>query len=188
MRAGRLVILSLLIGTPTILSAQTATDSMPKRGTWAADAFIAGGSSGANLLRFQSPRLAFLLGTEFNYAHTSDSEEDNWPFEGTSYVTTARLGVRSYRMSSSDHLRPIVGGGLSTMFGKSTGSYQTWTTGAYVEAGAIYFLTPHFSVGATGEVHANYGKTEQPNSTETRRQTTTSLSASLIRVLLSVYF
>ena len=188
MRARHLVIISLLIGGPTIASAQqVAADSMPDAGTWGAEINVGSGATGANLIRFQSRKLALVLGADFSVDHTK--VEQNVPLVGTLTSKTtqtavgARLGVRTYRESGSEKLRPLFGFGVRSGYGKS-GAYTNWTAGAYGELGATYFLTPHVSLGGSGELQANYGKLKQPNGTGT----ITRIDGSLMRVVLGVYF
>jgi len=192
MRALRLAVLSSLLAAPTIASAQQASsDSLPHSGTWGAEVFLGSGASGANLLRFQSSRMALLLGADFNVTHV-ENDDDNPATAvaaGTQSTFAARLGMRTYRQSSSERLRPIVGFGARTSYAKGPTSFRSWTAGGYAELGATYFLTPHFSLGGTGELQASYGKRKQQiGLNTTAEQTTTNFSGSLIRVLVSVYF
>jgi hypothetical protein len=109
--------------------------------------------------------------------------------EGTQSTFAARLGLRTYRQSSTERLRPIVGFGARTSYAKGPSSFRSWTAGGYAELGATYFLTPHFSLGGSGELQASYGKRKQQAGLNTTiEQTTTAFGGSLMRVLVSVYF
>jgi hypothetical protein len=84
----------------------------------------------------------------------------------------------------------VLGGGVRGGYDKSPSNSHNWTAGIYGELGAVYFIVPHVSLGAVGEVHANYVKSTQDGGVafgdlETTR---TQFGASLVRVLLSVYF
>lgn len=191
MRALPLVVLSSLLAAPAIASAQrTSSDSLPHAGTWGAEVFLNSGGSGANLLRFQSSRMALVLGADFNVSHIENDDDSQSGFaEGTTSNVGARLGLRTYRESSSERLRPIVGFGARTAFGKGPQSFSAWSAGAYAELGATYFLTPHFSMGGTGELQASYGKRKQQIGPNTDiEQSTTTFGGSLMRLLVSVYF
>ena len=192
MRALRLAIVASLFAAPAIASAQQpSSDSLPHSGTWGAEAFLSSGNSGANLLRFQSNRTALLLGAEFNVTHieNDDDSQATSAATGTQSTFAARLGLRTYRQSSAERLRPIVGFGARTTYSKGPSSFRAWSAGGYAELGATYFLTPHFSLGGTGELQASYGKREQQIGLNTTiDQTTTTFGGSLMRVLVSVYF
>jgi hypothetical protein len=188
----RLAILASLLAAPAIASAQrTSSDSLPHSGTWGAEVFLSSGNSGANLLRFQSNRMALLLGAEFNVTHieNDDDSQATSAAAGTQSGFAARLGLRTYRQSSSERLRPIVGFGARSTYSKGPSSFRSWSAGGYAELGATYFLTPHFSLGGTGELQASYGKRKQQIGLNTTiDQTTTVFNGSLMRVVVSVYF
>jgi hypothetical protein len=191
MFARRLAVVFSLLVTPALALAQaTAADSMPAAGSWAAEVTLGPGVSGANLLRFQSRRLALVLGGEFSVIHIDDDGNTSsfvLP-PGTQTNVGARLGIRTYRESSSERLRPIVGVGARTEYSKGPSSERSWEAGGYAELGATYFLTPHFSLGGTGELQASLGKRKQTIASQTIDRTTTTFGGSLIRVLMSVYF
>ena len=191
----RLAIALALFVTPAILHAQQASpDSMPHAGTWGAEVFLGNSGSGASILRFQSPKIALLFGADFSYSHTSDDDGSSGYFGGTGTFVAARLGLRNYRGSTADRLRPVVGVGVRTSYSKGTSDLQLWGAGAYGELGAMYFLTPHVSVGGTGEVQAGYQQRKQTITSfpdaqrQTIKQNTTTVTASLMRVMLAVYF
>jgi hypothetical protein len=191
MLARRLAVVFSSLVTPALALAQsTSTDSMPGAGSWAAEVALGPGVSGANLLRFQSRRVALLLGGEFRVIHV-DNDDNTSSFilsSGTQTNFGARLGIRTYRESSSERLRPIVGVGARTEYSKGPSSARSWEAGGYAELGATYFLTPHFSLGGTGELQASLGKRKQTIGSQTIDQNTTTFGGSLIRVLMSVYF
>jgi hypothetical protein len=182
--------LALLI-TPAIASSQQASaDSMPSSGTWGAEVFIGSGGTGASLLRFMSPSRALLFGADFDVARVDDDSEG--PFNsgsGTQASVAARFGVRSYRESSNERLRPVLGFGARGSYGRGPSEIRSWSTGVYGELGAVYFLTPNVSLGGTGEVRASYGKRKQTLSAgPSIEATTTAFGGSLMRVMLAVYF
>jgi hypothetical protein len=98
--------------------------------------------------------------------------------------------VRRYRQSSTERLRPVFGVGARGGYNSGFSTNHAWNLGAYGELGAVYFIAPHVSLGAVGEVQTFYEKQTQDNGgllgkTESTR---TSFGASLLRVLLGVYF
>jgi hypothetical protein len=191
MRTRRLVVAASLLVVPAIgYAQQTPTDSVPRAHSWGAEVFLGSGGTGASILRFQSPRFALLFGADFSMSHIDQTIDG-----GTSTVTQsnlgARFGVRSYRHSSAERLRPVIGFGARASYAKGSPDVRIWTTGVYGELGAMYFLTPHVSLGGTGELQASYGKRKQTTGIAGQievEQTTTVISASLMRVMLAVYF
>lgn len=178
---------------PVIVTAQesSAADSTPRAGQWGGEVVIGSSASGASLLRFQSPRLAWVLGADFNISRREleidgpvDTDETQ-----TFKDVTARFGLRSYRASSNDRLRPIVGGGLRLGLADGPDEVRTTTVGLYGELGAVYFVASHLSLGAAGELTAGYSKRKLDGvGTTTTELTSLDFSGSLVRVMLSVYF
>lgn len=194
MHTRRLAIALSMFITPAIVhSQQAAPDSMPHAGTWGAEVFLGNSGSGASILRFQSSNVALLFGADFSYSHTSD-DDGTIGLSSSGTLVAARLGLRNYRGSTAERLRPVAGVGVRTVYGKGSSDSQTWSAGAYGELGAMYFLMPHISLGGTGEIQASYGKRKQtitsfPNgSSQTLKQNSTTVTASLMRVMLAVYF
>jgi len=186
------VTLSLLL-IPVVASAQApaSSDSTPRAGQWGGEVVIGPSATGASLLRFQSPRLAWILGADFNISRRElevdgpvDSDESQ-----TLMDVAARLGLRSYRESSNDRLRPIVGGGLRLGLADGPNEVSSTSVGVYGELGAVYFVASHLSLGAAGELTAGYSKrTLDGIGTTTTELTSLEFSGSLVRVMLSVYF
>ena len=187
------VTLSLLL-IPTIASAQesASSDSTPRAGQWGGEVVIGPSASGASLLRFQSSRLAWVLGADFNISRR-EVESNGLPI-GTDDPQTitdvnARFGLRSYRESSNAQLRPVVGGGLRLGLGDGPGDVSSTSVGVYGELGAAYFVASHLSLGAVGELTAGYSKRKLDTlGTTTTEVTSLDFSGSLVRVMLSVYF
>jgi hypothetical protein len=190
---GLAIVLTLFI-TPAILhTQQTSPDSMPHAGTWAAEAFVGTSSSGASILRFRSANVALLFGADLSYSHASESDGTFFLASGTTASAAARLGLRNYRGSSTDRLRPVVGFGLRTSYSETSSSIRTWSAGAYGELGAVYLLTHHLSLGGTGELQASYGGQKRTvtfpaGGEQTAKQNIVTVGASLMRVMLAVYF
>ena len=186
----RLAALLALVLTPALAVAQTASDSTPRPGSWGAEVFVRDGGTGASLLRFQSSSRALVLGAEFTFLNV-DTKAANVSVggDGTRSNFGLRLGMRSYRQSSTEQLRPVIGFGARGAYGSGPSDASDWNAGVYGELGAVYFLTPHVSLGGTGEINASYGKRTQTLATGVEiDQSITSFGGSLMRVILSVYF
>lgn len=79
-----------------------------------------------------------------------------------------------------------------------TSNYQRqWTGGGYVEGGATWFFSPHFSLGAVSQFQATTGRQRQSGQSigldgqviQTTQVTNVwSITANLARVLAAVYF
>lgn len=190
MRTRRVVAVLSLLMVPAIgYAQQTPADSAPHGGTWGAEVFIGSGGTGPSILRFQSSRFALLFGADFSITHTEQDDFTGGSFSVTQSNVAARLGVRSYRRSSAERLRPVIGLGARAGYTNSSTGADSHTVGGYGEFGAMYFATPHVSLGATGEVQANYGKRTVIGVTGSETDLgTTVISASLMRAILSVYF
>jgi hypothetical protein len=149
----------------TSAMAQAAADSAPKRGTIGAEVGL--GSYGlegprASLIGFVSPRLAVTGAFGVSRVGLSGG--------GSVNSMSASLGVRRY-LRAGLGVRPVIGVGATFLRGDLPGA-----TGGYAEAGAIYFFTPHVSLGALGEA------------TVRRQSGFTNWSAGVARLVGAVYF
>jgi hypothetical protein len=194
MHTTRFAVAVCLFATSAVKAQETSPDSMPHKGTWAAEAFV-GTSSGASILRFRSTNVALLFGADLSYSHAGESEGSGYFLQsGTSWNVAARLGMRKYRGSRTDRLRPVVGGGLRTSYSENLSVVRAWSAGAYGELGAVYLLTHHISLGGTGELQASYGQQKRTTNSSptggpgTSKQNVATVGLSLMRVMLAVYF
>lgn len=148
-------------------------DVGPREGTWGAEVGTASLDirlPTATLLRFFSPTMALQVGAG---AALATGDESTTAFQ-------LRLGVRRYAARSGP-LRPIVGGGVLASLVDQGGQFGNDTAiGAYGEAGAAYFFSPHFSLGAVGELSVTSESNLGQNSIRFR--------GSLARVIAAVYF
>ena len=172
----RPLLLSALVLLPgTLLAQDTPPDSTPfHRGQWAMQ--FGGGSSMFNLglLRFTSPKSAWLLdfdvtsvlvnGTITDVSGTNESDDK-------SASGLLRLGRRSYNRPRGkvvafhsfaaevgyQYDKRDVGGGSSQLF-------HQWSAGVYTDVGAVYRVTESLSLGGNASVSAGYlkRKIEQP--------------------------
>jgi hypothetical protein len=189
----RLIVALSSVIVPSVIHAQrpASADSVPRAGEWGAEAIIEPSGTGAALLRFWSRESALLIGAQFSVTHfdANQAGASVSGFTGTSTGVTTRLGVRRYRQSSTERLRPVLGVGARGGYASSFNDNHSWNIGAYGELGAVYFVVPHVSLGAVGEVQTFYEKQTQDNGLLGKIESTrTQFGASLLRVLLGVYF
>ena len=167
----------------------TVDSTAPRRGTWAGEVAFGGGTS-ASILRFRSPRSAWLLGAEVSALHLRE-ENPETPFEPATTETSifvnllARAGRRNYARVGD--LRPFHGAGIIGGY-FHTDDQDAWNAGVYGELGASYFFTPHVSLGTAGEVNATYGERRASFFVGKQKVQTIGLSAIAVRVLGTVYF
>lgn len=165
----------------------------PRAGSWAAEAFY-GDGLGANLLHFSSPTSAWLAGLTFNVARET---QDVLTFPASTTIETGysgyvsgRLGRRWWGGSSNDRFRPLRGVGLLGGLTNNP-SFRRWNAGAYAELGGTWFFTPHVSLGASGQVSADYERQRVLSGTATipdRVATSWTAGGSLVRIAAGVYF
>jgi hypothetical protein len=145
----------------------------PREGTWGAEVGTASLDirlPTATLLRFFSPTMALQVGAG---AALATGDESTTAFQ-------LRLGVRRYAARNAP-LRPIIGGGVVASLVDQGGQFGNDTAiGAYGEAGAAYFFSPHFSLGAVGELSVTSESNLGQNSIRFR--------GTLARVIAAVYF
>jgi hypothetical protein len=180
---------------PMVVHAQrpASADSVPRAGEWAAEVVLGPSVTGASLLRFMSRQTALLFGADFNVSHRKSESSaplvGSFTTSGTFSSVGVRFGFRSYRQSSTERLRPVVGFGARGGYSSGPSDFSAWNAGIYGELGAVYFIAPHLSLGGTGELRATYGKQTQDSGTSGSSGTKiTEIGGSLVRLLLSVYF
>lgn len=159
------------ISNPVSLSAQKATRSgPPETGTWGGEVSI-GDIRSASLLKFLSPQWAVLAGASVSSFKTR-SDGGDLILENRFTQASLQVGARRYGGRGLG-VRPVAGLGVVV----SGGSGNASAVGAYGELGAVYFFTPHVSLGAIGT--ANVSRGEGGSS---------SFGASLARLIGAVYF
>lgn len=184
---------SILVAPVVAIAQQPArSDSMPHGGQWGAEAVVAPSAAGASAVRFHSPTFAWVLGAGLS-ANRSTTKADNSDFGNditTSVVSvSARLGVRWYRHVDAGKLRPVIGVGALGQLTRLQGVTPTRMGGGYAELGAFYFVTPHMSLGGLIELDATRARVKRVTASGGEiGATTTTIGASLPRVILSVYF
>lgn len=178
-RRALLVLAVLHAGAPTITGAQPATTiasgtaavtdssktgALPlRRGQWAAQFRLASDAFGLGALRFRSPSSAWLADGGFNVetqrtSGTSGSAYTPPDDRFTATTITLRSGLRAYRPVAPGIAR-YHGAGLTAQYATSDSrNYLAWQGGGgpYAELGAVYFVTPHLSLGAATQAAATY--------------------------------
>jgi len=204
----RSLLLSALVLLPRSLPAQDAppvADSLPfRRGQWAAQ--FGGGVSLVTLgvLRFRSPRSAWVLDARVSGGHShsettfADSTGDTTITSFTSAASvTVRVGRRFLRATRAAVV-PFFGLGVLGGFaheaggsGRNGGESHGWQAGAFGEIGGTYLVTDTFGVGVTADVVFTYGRaTSRSTSPPAPRYTTWNYSASApnLRFVATLYF
>jgi hypothetical protein len=138
-------------------------DSLPFRaGQWGAEFAIDDGTVGLGVLRFRSPRRAWLLDAAFN-AGWSDEESSFGSGNRTNVFVRVRTGPRAYRPIHAASAG-YVGIGLTGAYswaGSENEYRRLWDAGLFGELGALYFVTPHLSLGAQIGLSARYTESRQ---------------------------
>jgi hypothetical protein len=171
--------------------AQAARDSIgPRQGTWGAEASY-GSITGVSLLRFSSPRAAWLLGATVDLGQqTSDESTPTGTIRSTN--ATAMLAVRVGRRWWSGELnapmRPFVGLALGGGFTRY-GNVRSTDGSAIGELGATYFFGSHVSLGAAGELAVIRGRDRFASSFGPEQTIDRwNLRGNLVRLNAAVYF
>lgn len=146
---------------PNAPPAAAVRDSLPFRaGQWGAEFMINDGTTGVGVLRFRSPRRAWMLDASFSgdwYEEKSSYREDEW---GSSVFGRLRVGPRRYR-PIAEQAATYVGFGLTGSYGLAARGEidrrETWDAGVFGELGGVYFVTRRLSLGAQGSVYATWG-------------------------------
>jgi hypothetical protein len=206
----KLVSLVLLAG-PLALAAQESPipDSTAfLRGQWAAQ--FGGGLSLATLgvLRFTSPRSAWLFDVQLSGGHSHNTVTVPTVSGDTtleSFTSDARIsfrvGRRFYRGARrGGPVTPFVGVGVLGGFthsasGDDSGGFESngWTAGTFGEVGGLYRVTDHLSLGAGADVGITYGRSKarsvSPFSTPSRQSRWNyAVSAPNLRFVATLFF
>jgi hypothetical protein len=135
---------------PNAAQTTSARDSLPFRaGQWGAEFAIDDGTVGLGVLRFRSPRQAWLLDASFS-ADWYDEESVFGSGTRTSVFVRGRTGPRRYRPIHTASAG-YVGIGLTGAYarsGRGDDYSRLWDAGIFGELGGLYLVTPHLSLGA----------------------------------------
>ena len=201
----RFLVALLIVGPPLQAQDAVRSDTTPfRRGQWAAQ--FGGGASLVTLgvLRFSSPRSAWVLDARVSGGHGrsestyADSTGDTTFTSFTSNAgVTFRVGRRFLR-TARRAVVPFLGFGVLGGFshdaggsGRSGGESNGWTAGAFGELGGTYLVDDNVGVGVTADAAVTYNRSTSKSTTPPpSRRTTWSYSASApnIRFVATLYF
>jgi hypothetical protein len=177
-------------GLPNAGEATVRRDSLPFRaGQWGAEFAVENGTLGLGVLRFRSPRRAWLLDGAVT-AHWSDFKSSIGDRTGTDVFVRVRVGPRKYRPVRTG-IAGYVGMGLTGAYGWHGGDADrthAWDAGVFGELGAAYFVTPHLSLGGRVDAFARYGEFRLRAPQGAWREREVSLGARPVRIVGALYF
>jgi hypothetical protein len=178
---------------PNAIQPAATDDSLPfRRGQWGAEFGIDDGTVGIGVLRFRSPRKAWLIDGAVSAAWSDAESSFSGDDSRTSVFVRVRTGPRSYRVITAGSAG-YLGMGLSAGYGwaATTGNrYRSWDAGAFSELGAIYLVTRRLSLGAQIEIYGAFSWSHQryadpPEATRDRRL---SIGVRPPRIVGALYF
>lgn len=151
-------------GSPNATQPPATADSLPfRRGQWGAEFGIDDGTVGIGVLRFRSPRKAWLIDGAVSAGWSDIESSFGGDDDRTSVFVGLRAGPRSYRPIATGSAG-YIGMGLSGGYGwaASAGNrYRSWDAGAFGELGAIYLVTRRLSLGAQVEIYGAFSWSHQ---------------------------
>ena len=156
----RALLVSLFLVLPSSLLAQ---DPPFRAGQWAAQ--FAGGASFVSIgaIKFKSPTRALVLDLRVSGFHREGFTADTLDGINSQASISLLIGRRWYRPAADkvvvQHSLGIQGGfqhfvSIDPFLGKA--SQNGWGGGPFAELGAVYLITPHFGIGATGTASITY--------------------------------
>ena len=142
-------------------SSLLAQDTPFHAGQWAAQ--FNSGFSSFGVQKFRSPTRALVLDGRVSGFHRENLVEDTLQSINSLASIDLRLGWRSYR-SISDKVVALHSLGVLAGFDHSvsaapslgTSSSNGLDAGLFTDLGAVYLITPHFGIGATGTASVFY--------------------------------
>src|SRR5438045_2772814 len=158
----RALVVSVLAFLPVSLLAQ---ETPFRAGQWAAE-FTGGTFSSLGVLKFKSPTRALVLDVSVSGDHREEFAGDTVDTINSNAFIRVQLGRRAYRPVAekivAQHTLGLLGAfehdASTNPFLGSTHTTQ-WGGGPFAEVGAVYLLTPHLGIGATGTASITYGRT-----------------------------
>ena len=169
----RALFVSLLVLPGSLL----AQDPPFHAGQWAAQ-FTGGSFSSLGVIKFRSPTRALVLDLHVGGLHTEHFTNDSVDAIASNASIDVRVGRRSYRPVTekvvAQHSLGVTAGithsvSTSPSFGTSTN--DALQAGPFAELGAVYLITPHFGIGATGTVSVTYARSWGKGPTGNKNQT-----------------
>lgn len=189
--------LSLL---PMCLAAQeSSTDTSGfHAGQWAVQFGAGFGLANIGILKFSSPRSAWMLRFDVNAEFRSGTSSTD--FVGTSDVKdrsvtfATGLGKRFYQ-APRHKVRSFQSIGLfgsyadyKQTFTSETFTFTEWRAGVLGELGAGYWVTPNFSLGGSGIMTAGYSDHTTDNSTTRTETNGWFVSGVTVQLIIGLYF
>lgn len=178
---------------PNAVQPAPAADSLPFRtGQWGAEFAINDGTIGLGVLRFRSPRKAWLLDASVGAAWAESESPNLGEYRSSNVSVRLRAGPRRYR--------PIANGSAAYAGMGLTGSYawatsgdnraRFWDAGVLGELGAVYFVTRRLSLGAQVEALAAYSQTRQTSVSQpgVARDRRVTIGTRPVRIVGALYF
>lgn len=186
MQTRTLVVAALLIVPADLLGQETPF----RAGQWAAQ-FTGGSFSSLGVVKFRSATRALVLDVHVGAVHQEQFTNDTVDIVNSNVSIDVRVGRRSYRSVTekvvAQHSLGLAVGfdhNVSTNPFLGSTTSNAWQAGPFGELGAVYLITPHIGVGATGSASVTYGRSWGKGSTGTKTKgwllgTNTAISFSL---------
>jgi len=205
---------SALIAFASVAEAQDSTrvDSLPfRKGQWAGQFTASSEHRNVGVLRFRSPRVAWLINGDVVLSARTDQgsgQVDTVTYsdrdQRTASSASVRLGRRAYRPlafhAAGFYSLGIIGGGgwsrdtqrFTTSpqipgTGGQTVSQSEWHAGVFGELGGTYLIIEHVSLGMITSLEGVYSATRASGSEE-RKGHAVSLSSDVLSIVATVYF
>ena len=175
-----LAAMATVVATAAPLSAQQTSAeeerSAPefRAGQWGAQFTATSGFAGAGVLRFRSPRTAWLLDATAAVSNTNSSAGSVASQVGdhSAASVATRLGLRRYG-APRGVIRSFYGGGVQASVTRTSSEVRqviglpsvkqtasSYKVGAFGELGASYFVTSQLALGARGVGTVGYDRTK----------------------------
>jgi len=194
----RMVVSAALLLFPVITSAQEATSSEFRPGQWALQFRGISGLVGFGIMRFSSPRTAWIMNVDVNArllngtatsGGTSSDANDHDVFVqagiGKRFYQSIRSKVRSFQ--SIGVAGSYQNQEQSSAFG-TTFKTKSWAGGLEGQVGGAYWLTSNISLGGTASVGAGYVNQEVTSGGTQIKQHGVSISGVDVALVLGIYF
>ena len=204
MRHSTLVLLLMLAVLQELTAQESGADStLFRRGQWAAQFGGLFTSASVGVLRFTTPRAAWVFDIRVSGGHshfettiaTLTGDTTISGFQSNANVSL-RAGRRVHRVAGRSILA-FVGGGALAGFNHSAdgsagqgGETNGWSAGAFGEFGGTYLVNDHLGLGATADLTFTYTRSKSRSGPPSVRRTSWSYGASApnLRFAVTIYF
>jgi hypothetical protein len=187
---------ALVVVAPLFLSVPLFaqdTNTPFREGQWAAQ--FAGGFSSIGVIKFKSPTRALVLDVSVSGEHHEEFAGDTVSTINSHAFIRVQLGRRVYRPVAerivAQHTFGLV---VAVDHNASTnpflGSTHTtqWGGGPFAELGAVYLLTPHLGIGATGTASITYSRVSGESFTGSKTHGWASTADTHIAFAATIFF